>query len=73
MLESGASPHVVRDFLGHANISQTSTYLGTDLMMLEQAARRLDEHQKNCHTTAECDNAQPPTVEASDSAEVVKH
>ena len=45
LLESGAPQHVVRDFLGHANITTTSRYLATTPTMLEHAVHRFEEHQ----------------------------
>ena len=30
LLEAGASLHLVRDYLGHANITRTNTYLSTN-------------------------------------------
>ena len=40
--ESGASDHDVRDFLGHANISTTSRYLGSTPLRLERALADLE-------------------------------
>jgi integrase len=45
LLESGASQHVVRDFLGHANITTTSRYLSTTPRILEHAMKRFEDHQ----------------------------
>ena len=84
VLESGSSLVEARDLLGHANISQTSTYLNSTAKSLGLAIERKEAYerrqtsarerqQKDSHTEAECDNAQPPIVERSDSAEVVKH
>jgi len=42
LLESGASTHQVRNFLGHANISQTNTYLAADDAHLDDALRKLE-------------------------------
>ena len=70
---------------GHANISQTSTYLQSTAKALGVAIERKEAHEqqladtrrraaeKNSHTETECDNPLLPTSEASDSAEVVKH
>ncbi len=84
VLESGSSLIEARDLLGHANISQTSTYLQSTAKalglaiereaherQLEDARRR--ESEKNSHTETECDNPLPPFAAASESAEVVKH
>jgi integrase len=85
VLESGSSTLEARDLLGHANISQTSTYLKSTATKLELAIERKEEHerqlaearrrdaQKNCHTETECDNPLPWVSNASDPVEVVKH
>lgn len=77
LLESGAPLMVARDFLGHADISQTSTYLATTAQSLEDALSRMErhqdraqqaerEHRKSSHTATECDN---PTVLSGDPDE----
>ncbi|HUL71483.1 MAG TPA: tyrosine-type recombinase/integrase, partial [Vicinamibacterales bacterium] len=43
LMESGAPIHTVRDYLGHADISQTSTYLATSLIGLEAAMRQFEK------------------------------
>ncbi len=42
-LEGGVPLQVVRDWLGHTNISQTSTYLESTVMGQHDAMRRFDE------------------------------
>lgn len=42
LLESGASEHIVRDFLGHADIGTTSRYLATTPVRLEAALRHME-------------------------------
>jgi integrase len=42
LLESSADLHDVRDFLGHANITTTSTYLRSTPVRLARALDRLD-------------------------------
>jgi hypothetical protein len=42
LLESNADLHDVRDFLGHANITTTSTYLRSTPVRLARALDRLD-------------------------------
>jgi integrase len=42
LLESGASQHDVRDFLGHANITTTSRYLKSTPGRLEKALERME-------------------------------
>jgi integrase len=84
VLESGSSLVEARDLLGHADITQTSTYLESTAKALGLAIERKEQHdaqrararedaQKNCHTSAECDNPCPSILEVSESVEVVKH
>jgi integrase len=42
LLEKGWPLHHVQHFLGHANISQTSTYLNVEARGLEESMRRFD-------------------------------
>ena len=42
LLESGASEHDVRDFLGHANITTTSRYLKSTPLRLEKALAHME-------------------------------
>lgn len=42
LLESAASLHDVRDFLGHSNITTTSTYLASSPVRLEKALARME-------------------------------
>jgi integrase len=44
-LEGGVPIHTVRDWLGHANVSQTSTYLAGTVRTQHDAMRRFEEHQ----------------------------
>ena len=46
--ETGAPDHEVADWLGHANISTTSTYLKTNRVSLQKAAKRFDRQRKLC-------------------------
>jgi site-specific recombinase XerD len=46
MLEAGVPMHEVRDALGHANISMTSTYLRTRTDSLDAAYARPAQHLK---------------------------
>jgi len=46
LLESGASEHDVRDFLGHANITTTSRYLQSSALRLEKALEQLESGEK---------------------------
>jgi len=47
LLESGWPIHNVAHMLGHANISQTSTYLNATRVGLQDAMRRLDAARCN--------------------------
>ena len=72
VLESGSSLIEARDLLGHANISQTSTYLQSTAKGLGLAIERKEEHErqladarrreseKHSLTDIECGN--PPSV-----------
>ena len=40
--EGGFQLHEVRDLLGHANVSQTDTYLSARIVGLQEAMRRFD-------------------------------
>jgi integrase len=85
VLESGSSLIEARDLLGHANMSQTSTYLQSTAKALGLAIERKEEHErqlaevrqreskKNSHMDAECDNPSSPASQTSASSEVVKH
>ena len=46
--ETGAPDHEVADWLGHANISTTSTYLKMNRVSLQKAAKRFDRQRKLC-------------------------
>jgi integrase len=41
-LEGGMPLHAIRDLLGHANVSQTSTYLSTTTSSLHEAMQRFE-------------------------------
>ena len=44
-IEGGMVLHEVRDFLGHARVSQTDTYLGTNADRLHEALKRVEAHR----------------------------
>lgn len=46
LLESGASDHDVRDWLGHANITTTSRYLATTRVRLQHTLRKFEQHRR---------------------------
>ena len=50
------SLHEVRDLLGHANVSQTDTYLGAKIDGLRTKMDRFDAHRGNLSQT-------PPAIE----------
>jgi integrase len=50
LLESSADLHDVRDFLGHANITTTSTYLASTPVRLARALDRLDPEATSAPT-----------------------
>jgi integrase len=72
LLESGASQHIVRDFLGHANISTTSRYLATTPTTLEAAMRHFDEHRKDSHMVVTSSDQLHAESHESKRTEVVK-
>jgi hypothetical protein len=57
-LEGGVPLQTVRDWLGHSNISQTSTYLESTLKGQHEAMRRYEEHQAACNARATEDETQ---------------
>jgi integrase len=66
LLESKASLHDVRDFLGHANITTTSTYLASTPTRLAKALSRLDEwHDEPGEEHEEAENPDPHPREAT--------
>jgi integrase len=85
VLESGSSLVEARDLLGHANISQTSTYLQSSAKSLALAIEKKEAHEqrldaaRRAAATENSDNT--PTAgdrggvieEGSDAPQVVKH
>lgn len=61
--ESGAPDHIVAAWLGHANISTTSTYLKTNRVGLQAYLKKLEQHQRICKEFVN----QPPTEAAEGS------
>ncbi len=59
LLESGWPIHNVAHMLGHANISQTSTYLNATRVGLQDAMRRLDASRCNPVARREPDRPAP--------------
>ncbi len=52
MLEEGMPVHEVQAMLGHADLSQTSTYLNATQHALQESVRKRDERTKVCKTVA---------------------
>jgi integrase len=72
LLESSADLHDVQMFLGHANVSQTSTYLKSTPTRLERALQKLESvgFAHDSHTAA----SEPPTgPEESAAKPTVSH
>ncbi len=51
-LEGGVPLHVVRDWLGHANVAQTSTYLATTARTQHDAMRQFEERRASLQRIA---------------------
>jgi integrase len=64
-LEGGVPLQTVRDWLGHTNISQTSTYLESTLKGQHEAMRRFEEQRSAAvqrgATKAETQGSEPPS------------
>ena len=72
LLEAGWPLHHVQHMLGHANVSQTSTYLNATRTGLHESMRRLDDAR--CNPVANKGAIDPPPVRNDDqdaSAKVV--
>jgi integrase len=52
LLEGGWPLHHVQEMLGHANVSQTSTYLNATRIGLQESMRRFDESASRCNPVA---------------------
>ncbi len=52
LLEAGWPLHHIQHMLGHANISQTSTYLNATRLGLHESMRRFDQSALRCNTVA---------------------
>jgi integrase len=51
-LEGGVALHIVKDWLGHTSVAQTSTYLASTLQTGHEAMRRFDELRGALHHSA---------------------
>jgi integrase len=84
VLESGSSLLEARDLLGHADISQTSTYLRSTVRTLGLAIDRKEAYEreryqardvqnKDPQSVGDCGNFQPRAADVAHSPEIVKH
>jgi integrase len=64
-LEAGIPIHHVQEMLGHANISQTSTYLHATETGLAESMRKFDASR--CAPVAEGTKMEPPTIGNGDA------
>jgi integrase len=68
LLESGADPHDVREFLGHANITTTSRYLASTPLRLERALSRMESNEPTSTAAAADANVWRPPTSAQKAA-----
>ena len=59
-LEQGWPIHHVQEMLGHANLSQTSTYLHASEMGLQESMRRFDPAPRGKNVAKEAPIEHPP-------------
>lgn len=71
LLEAGWPIHHVKEMLGHANVSQTSTYLNAGKMGLHDSMRRFDGTR--CNPVANEEKSEQPLVRNDDTATDAKH
>jgi integrase len=72
LLEAGWPIHHVQHMLGHANLSQTSTYLNATRVGLHESMRRFDEIASGCNPVANETTTEPPPHRNDESAEAAK-
>jgi hypothetical protein len=71
LLEAGATLNEVRDFLGHANVTMTNTYLSTTPMHLKNAMRKAEQARRIRTPFAQtADSADQPPTDADASVDV---
>ena len=70
LLEAGWPLHHVAEMLGHANVSQTSTYLNATKVGLQESMRRFDEGR--CKNVASEQPTDPPPTRNGDQESVAK-
>src|SRR5688572_19465147 len=66
-IEGGMVLHEVRDFLGHARVSQTDTYLGTNADRLHEALKRFEAHRSGGAGSGTACNESATDVENDDA------
>lgn len=59
LLEAGWPLHHVQEMLGHANVSQTSTYLNATRVGLQESMRRFDDSASRCNPVAATSQIDP--------------
>ncbi len=62
LLEAGRPLHHVQHMLGHANLSQTSTYLNVTRLGLHESMRRFEQSAAGCNPVAIDATIDPPRV-----------
>ena len=67
-LEGGVPLHTIRDWLGHTNIAQTSTYLAGTIQTEHDAMRKFEERHLETHR----DRARP-TPKTAHAPNVERH
>lgn len=72
LLEGGWPLHHVQHMLGHANLSQTSTYLNVTRIGLHESMRRLDELASRGKAVATDTQTDPPPPRNEDAADTLK-
>jgi hypothetical protein len=68
LLEAGWPLHHVQEMLGHANVSQTSTYLNATRVGLQDSMRRFDESASRCNPVASTPQTDPSPLRNDDQA-----
>ena len=66
-MESGWPLHHVQEMLGHANVSQTSTYLKATRLGLQESMRRF-QHARTCTPLAQTPSIDLPPARNADPA-----
>ncbi len=68
LLEAGWPLHHVQDMLGHANVSQTSTYLNATRVGLQDSMRRFDDSASRCNPVASNAQIDPSPLRNEEAA-----